>query len=235
MFPTWTYAKSDAGIYVNMFVGSRIGLENINGTDVEMVQSTEYPWNGKVKITVNPKARKNFTVFVRSPNRGVSKLYANAPEADGISSLTVNGAAARPMVRNGYAAIQREWKAGDTIEFTLPLKVQRVRAIEQVAADRGKVALRFGPLMYNIEKVDQDIAKTLAKDSPLTTKWRGDLLGGVMTINGSFDDGSPMLAIPNYARMNREAGPPPPPATFDDNGARPAPRPPVSSVWIKEG
>jgi len=40
----------------------------------------------------------------------------------------------------------------------------------------------------------------------LTAAWRGDLLGGVMVINGQWADGSPLIAIPNYARNNRGAG-----------------------------
>ncbi len=61
----------------------------------------------------------------------------------------------------------RDWKAGDRIELVLPMKVQRVRASERIAADRGRVALRYGPLVYNIEKVDQDIDKALAPDRRL--------------------------------------------------------------------
>ena len=38
-------------------------------------------------------------------------------------------------------------------------------------------------------------------------EWRPDLLGGVMVISGKWEDGSPMLAVPNFARMNR-VGPP---------------------------
>jgi DUF1680 family protein len=238
MVPTWTYAKSAEGVYVNMFVGSKITVQNAGGTDVEMVQATEYPWNGKVAITVNPKARKNFTVFVRSPNRAVSKLYASAPDADGILSLSVNGSPVHAMAKNGYVAIKREWKAGDKIELTVPMKVQRVRAVDQVAADHDKVALRYGPLMYNIEKADQDITKSLPKDAALAAEWKGDLLGGVMVIKGTFADGSPMMAIPNYTRMNREPAPPPAPVVAEAApvapGARPAPRPPVSAVWIRE-
>lgn len=236
MVPTWTYAKSAEGVYVNMFVGSRITVENAGGTDVEMVQATEYPWNGKIAITVNPKARKNFTVFVRSPNRAVSKLYASAPDANGISSLLVNGSPVRAEAKNGYVPIKREWKAGDKIELTVPMKVQRVRAVEQVAADHDKVALRYGPLMYNIEKTDQDITKSLPKDAALLAEWKGDLLGGVMVIKGKFMDGSPMMAIPNYTRMNREPAPPPEPpvAEAPPPGTRRVPRPPVSSVWIEE-
>jgi len=90
--------------------------------------------------------------------------------------------------------------------------------------------------VYNIEQVDQSIDKALRPDSPLTTEWRGDLLGGVMVINGRFDDGSPMVAIPNYARTNRdkelplEGALPPGP----DGAVRPADRPPTSIVWIRE-
>jgi len=238
MFPTWTYAKADDGVYVNMFVGSTITLENAGGTDIEMVQETDYPWSGKVAITVNPKTAKNFSVRVRVPNRGVSKLYPSAPDANGVVSLHVNGSAVKPAITNGYAVITRNWKAGDKIEVVLPMKVQRVHADERIVPDRGKVALRYGPLMYNIEQADgQEITKPLSPDTPLTTEWRGDLLGGVMAIKGKFADGSALTAVPNYARMNRGPAPPPPPARPAGVGRGPRqPDPaPTSVVWIREG
>jgi hypothetical protein len=142
------------------------------------------------------------------------------------------------VIEHGYAVIDRTWKAGDRIELELPMRVQRVRAIDRIEADRGKVALRYGPIMYNIEKVDvQDIGKVLQPDAPLSTEWRGDLLGGVVVIKGTFADGSPMLAIPNYARMNREPAPPAPPVPVPSGappGTRPAPPPVASVVWINE-
>jgi hypothetical protein len=67
--------------------------------------------------------------------------------------------------------------------------------------------LKYGPLIYNVETADeQNIAQPLS-DAPLNAEWRPDLLGGVMVITGKWQDGSPMTAIPNYARMNR-VGPP---------------------------
>ncbi len=237
MFPTWTYAKSSDGVYVNMYVGSTITLENVGGTDVEMVQQTDYPWNGKVAITVNPKTAKNLSLRLRVPNREVSPLYPAAPAANGIASLKVNGSAVKENIVNGYAVITRNWKAGDKIELVLPMTPQRVHADDRIVANRGKVALRYGPLMYSIEQVDQDIAKGLSPSEPLTTEWRAGLLGGVTVLKGKFADGSPMLAIPNYARMNRGPLPPPAPAATaaaTTGGARP-PRPaPTSVVWIKE-
>jgi hypothetical protein len=234
--PTWMYSKAPDGLYVNLFVGSTVKLDKINGVDVEMVQETNYPWDGKVKITLNPTAPKRFSVRVRVPNRDISVLYASTPKANGLKSLSVNGSALKPKIEQGYAVIDRTWKAGDKIELELPMTVQRVRAVERIEADRGKVALRYGPLVYNIEKKDiEDVAKVLAPDAPLTTEWRGDLLGGVVVIMGKFADGSPLLAIPNYARMNREPAPPPAPSgPVAAAGQRP-PRPPVvSMVWINE-
>ena len=236
--PTWMYSKGPDGIYVNLFVGSTLTVDNVAGTDVQMVQKTNYPWDGKVSITVNPTAAKRFAVRIRVPNRNVSELYTSTPEANGITSLAVNGAAMTPAIEHGYAVIDRTWKKGDRIEVELPMKVQRVRAIEKVEADRGKVALRYGPIVYNIEKVDvQDVARVLPPDAPLSTEWRGDLLGGVVAIKSTFADGSPMVAIPNYARMNREPAPPPAPAPVPSGapaGTRPPPPPVVSVVWINE-
>jgi DUF1680 family protein len=147
MIPTWAYVKSEDGIYVNLFIGSRINVEKVAGTDVEMVQKTDYPWNGDVSIIVNPKESRKFSVYVRVPNRTTSELYSAKPEVRGMASFAVNGKKGEPVIEKGYAVVTREWKAGDRIDLTLPLKPQVVKASEQVAADRGRVALRYGPLI----------------------------------------------------------------------------------------
>jgi len=234
MLPTWMYAKSADSLYVNLFIGSTATVEGFAGTDVQVIQVTDYPWNGAVSITINPKTQRNFKVRIRVPDRSVSALYASTPEADGITSISVNGAAVKPLIDKGYAVISRTWKAGDRIDLDLPLKAQRVRGVETVAATQGRVALRFGPLVYNIEQVDQDINQVLGPDSTLAAEWNGDLLGGVMVIKGIFAGGGKMTAIPNYVRNNR--GPVPDPAKIAPSagGGRPAPRPATSIVWIKE-
>lgn len=235
MFPTWSYAKSPDGVYVNMFVGSSITLENVGGTDVEMVQATNYPWEGKVSLTVNPADAKRFTLYVRAPNRSTSRLYRAVPEVRGLKSLAVNGRLVKVTVRNGYAVIGRTWKAGDRVEWEVPLAPQRLYGHEKIEATRGKVALRYGPLIYNIEQADQDITKALAPNAPIVAEWRQDFLGGVIVLKSQFTDGSPLLAVPNYVRMNRVAGlpyPPSPPPV--PPGQRRIPRPAQSIVWIRE-
>ncbi|MDR2883443.1 MAG: glycoside hydrolase family 127 protein [Alistipes sp.] len=222
MIPTWTYVTSPTGIYVNMFIGSTINVERAVGTDVEMVQKTDYPWSGRVSITVNPSEDKEFTLYVRVPDRKTSELYDSTPAVSGLLSLSVNGRTVEPVVDRGYAAIKRTWRKGDTVDFELPMEVQRVTADERIEADRGKVALRYGPMIYNFEEVDNGSAINEGSlgGGALRAEWDPSMMGGMMVIRGSWADGKPMTAIPNYARMNRN-----PPRD-------PAVRTPRSNVWV---
>lgn len=203
MVPTWTYAKSADGVYVNLYLGSTVTLENMADTDIELIQESDYPWSGKVGIVVNPKVSKRFTMRLRIPNRTTSKLYSAKPAVSGLVSLKVNGRPLKPAVERGYAVVTREWKTGDRIELELPLAVQTIKADSRVEATRGKMALRYGPLIYNAESVDQDLSKALSPVQKFVAQWRADLLGGVVVITGKYADGSAFQAVPNYARLNR--------------------------------
>jgi DUF1680 family protein len=203
LLPSWMYAKGPDSLYVNLFAGSTVAVGDVAGVNVEMVQATDYPWSGRVALTVNPAADREFTIQVRVPSRKTSSLYAATPECEGLTSLAVNGRALDPKVVNGYVALTRTWKAGDRIDLVLPLEVQRVKAGDQVVADRGRVALRYGPLIYSVESVDQDVDQVLSPTSPLSAKWAPGLLGGVVVIQGTFANGARLTAIPNYARGNR--------------------------------
>ena len=203
MVPTWTYLKGKDSLYVNLFIGSTIKVERVAGTDVEMVQRTDYPWSGKVSITVNPTVARKFSVCVRAPDRHTSALYLPAPEVRGLTSLAVNGTLIKPEIKNGYAVIRRQWRAGDRIDFEVPLEPERVTADDHIAADRGLVALRYGPLIYNVERADQPDLDLAIGPDPITAEWRGDLLQGVVVLKGKWQDGSSLLAVPNFARSNR--------------------------------
>lgn len=203
MLPSWMYTTASNAIYVNLFAGSTVDLEQVAGTRVQLIQTTEYPWKGDVAITVNPATPKRFALKVRVPNRQVSELYTNTPASGGLVALTVNGKAVTAAPEQGYVTITRKWQAGDKVAFQLPLAVQRVKANDRITPNAGRVALRYGPLIYNLESKDQNLDAVLPPNAPLTTEWKSDLLGGVLVIKGTFADGSPMLAIPNYSRLNR--------------------------------
>ena len=227
MIPTWTYVKDKTGLYINMFVGSRVHVGKVAGTGVEVVQKTDYPWSGSISITVNPKEAKTFSVYVRIPNRNTSRLYTESPVIRGVKRFAVNGQEEKPVIQKGYAVVTREWKAGDRIELELPMEPQRVVADRHIQDDVDSVALKYGPLVYNVEAADNKSIDQKLGDAPLRTEWRPDLLGGIMVISGKWADGSPLLAIPNYARMNRVG---PPPAYPREQELKSAPV--ESKVWI---
>jgi DUF1680 family protein len=222
MVPTWTYVKSENGIYVNMYIGSTIRVENVAGTNVEMIQKTDYPWNGKVRITVNPESSATFTVYVRVPDRKTSKLYTTVPEVKTLKALSVNGVDVPVKIVKGYAEIPGEWKKGDIIELEIPMEVQVITADERILADRGRVALRYGPMIYNVEKADQQDINERIGNTPFTAEWKPRMLGGIIAIRGTWADGSQLLAVPDFARLNR-------PVERAEGD-----RTPTSIVWIRK-
>jgi DUF1680 family protein len=136
-------------------------------------------------------------------------------------SLELNGKSVPIELAKGYAVFKRAWQAGDKVTLSLPMTPQRVVANKQVVADRGRVALLRGPLVYCVEGLDvaggQPRELVLTDDAPLETEFRGDLLGGVEVITGRGESlaskdkqpetgGVAFTAIPYYAWANRGKG-----------------------------
>ena len=188
-------------------------------------------------MTVNPKATKEFTIYVRVPNRTTSELYKPVPQVSGLKSLKVNGQSITPKIENGYAAIKRSWKKGDKIELVLPMEIQKIKADENIEADKGRIALRYGPLIYNVEAADQPNIEQSISKAPLSLEWRPQFLNGVMVIKGKWSDGTDLVAIPNYTRLNRTEPTDYPKAqvTQPAQANQPATKvSPSSIIWIKD-
>lgn len=225
--PGYVYAHKGSNVYVNLFVSGNAAIETSDNT-VTLTQETEYPWEGKVTIQVEPKQSQTFTVCVRIPgwarNEAVpSDLYSFEDSIKDEAKLEVNGKRISAPIERGYARIERQWEEGDTIELRLPMPVRRIIANEAVKADRGKVALQRGPLVYCLEGHDnegQALSLVIDDDAKLKTKHRADLLGGVTVITGKARaakrtvEGDVVLtskqsftAIPYYAWAHRGRSP----------------------------
>lgn len=202
--PRWTYARGPGALWVNHYLAAEMDAGPVSGTPVRVRQETNYPWDGRVVLTVEPRSAKQFALHLRLPAATAPALYPATPVGEVAPvSLRVNGAVQPVVARDGYVTVERLWQPGDTVELELPLPIERLRADERVGALQGLVALRRGPLVYTFESVDQPLDQALAADAPLRAEWRPELLGGVMAIVGEWADGSPLLAVPNYARLNR--------------------------------
>ncbi len=229
MLPTWMYAKDQDSLYVNLFVGSTVEIQDVAGTNVTIQQQTDYPWSGTVVLTVSPQTPTQLNIRIRVPQHDVSKLYTYTPDANGITSLSVNSQSVAPEIVNGYAVISRTWTKGDQIELKLPMDVQRVKGDERIEATRGRVALRRGPLIYAFEEVDQDPNRILDDSLELTQVWRSELLRGITTLEGKWTDGANLVAIPYYARNNRL-----PKTESGDNNRRGRRSGSLSRVWMRD-
>ena len=222
-FGSYVYAQDDGGIYVNLFVGGHTRVD-LKGRRVELSQATEYPWKGDVTISVKPDAEAEFPLHVRVPGWAreqpvPSDLYGYKDGAGRPYTLSVNGQPVKAELVRGYAVLTRRWKAGDTVQLSLPMPVRRIVSDERVAANRGRVALERGPIVYAVESVDNggDVFNiVLPDDAALSAKHRPDLLGGVTVITGRAvglypgDDGRTVvtrekdfLAVPYNVWSNR--------------------------------
>jgi DUF1680 family protein len=222
-FGDYVYAQGDDGIYVNLFVGGRTRFDR-NGRRVELSQATEYPWKGDVAIRVEPDAEAEFALHVRVPGWAreqpvPGELYRYQDGAGRPYALSVNGQPVKAEVVRGYAVLTRRWKAGDTVQLSLPMPVRRVVSDERVAANKGRVALERGPILYAVESIDNggDVFNIVLPDAAaLSAEHRPELLGGVTVITGRAlglypgDDGRTVvtrdqdfLAVPYNVWSNR--------------------------------
>jgi hypothetical protein len=188
-------------LYVSHFVDSEATIPAVGNTSLRIRQETEYPWKGEVALTLHPANPAAFTMKIRIPDRTESDLYCAEPDLDGRFAVRVNGEAQSPKIEHGYISLRQTWKDGDRIELSLPMDVQRVTCDERVVANRGRVALQRGPLVYSVEDVDlASPASTLVlkRDLLLKPVWKAEQLGGIMAIEGPG-----FAAVPNFVRLNR--------------------------------
>ncbi|MBY5477998.1 glycoside hydrolase family 127 protein [Rhizobium leguminosarum] len=141
---SYMYAVSDNEIAVHLYGESTARLKLANGAEVELEQTTNYPWDGAIAFTTKLGKPARFALSLRIPDW-----------ADG-ATLSVNGGMLdlNANLRDGYAWIDREWADGDRVALYLPLALRPQYANPKVRQDAGRVALMRGPLVYCVETTD---------------------------------------------------------------------------------
>lgn len=169
--PGMMYAHTDDDIYCTFYGGTSATIPLGRG-NVGIRQETGYPFDETVSLTVSPeKASQKFALHLRIPtwagDRFVpGKLYSYVNRQPGTWSLTVNGKPAKVKVDKGFAVIDRKWEKGDRVELHLPMGVMYSKAIDNVEADRGRLCITRGPLVYCAEAVDNASAPASYVISP---------------------------------------------------------------------
>ena len=213
----YVYSSARNAAWVHLYAGGQASLD-IGKQRVTLQQKTQYPWDGRVRITVRPEVPAEFTLALRIPGWSSG------------AKLTVNGRGVNlaDVTSKGYAKVKRLWSKGDRVELVLPMPVERIEAHPKVRQDRGCVALQRGPVVYCLEQVDNgpDLGGiVLPRNAKLTARKDARLFGGVGVITGKalrFDAGkwsdglyrpvasktrpAPIKAIPYFLWANRAEG-----------------------------
>lgn len=213
--PSYIYALEDDCIFANLFIGSFASIE-LQDTEVSLIQETNYPWSGDVKITISLTQMKEFTIAIRIPgwahNKPVpSDLYYYLTPNNLELSIKINDELIEFHIKNGFVRIQRTWKDNDTIELSIPMPIRRVLSNPKVKENIDKVAIERGPIVYCIESIDNEVKSIfnikLNDNTLLEEKLHSNLLNGIVIITGSIHNNDKNLEkihlIPYYAWANR--------------------------------
>jgi len=183
----YQYAAGKDGIWTHLYMAGKATVP-FGDKKVSIQQETNYPWSGDVKITLTPEAESVFTLHVRIPE------WAKGATAK-VNGETVDLGKAK----KGYAPISRTWKAGDTVQLSLPMEIRRLHSDPKVWADHGRVAIARGPVVYCLESNDNPVSVHQIVIPPVAelkaSDFKADDLGGIVRLTGkgtNAENGSPV-------------------------------------------
>ncbi|MGJ8584080.1 MAG: glycoside hydrolase family 127 protein [Marinosulfonomonas sp.] len=210
------FGSSDDEIAVHLYGGAETKLP-VAGGHVSLRETSNYPWDGAIKVELDPEGTSEFTLSLRIP------AWCEGATA------SVNGESIEVTPERGYLKIRRNWAKGDVVELNLPMVPERSYAHPDVRHDAGRVALRRGPLVYCLEQHDNEAPVNrirLPANAELSARFDPDLLGGIAVIEGpalaedgaawgnelyrkarAKDVSTTLTAVPYYIWCNRGSNP----------------------------
>ncbi len=173
----WAYSISDHGLVVNLYGGNELTTKLADGSPLKLTQSTDYPWEGDIMITLTECKDTPFEICLRIPEWAFG------------ATVTINNSLIKDGPKPGfYYKVLRKWKAGDEIKIDLPMEIQFLEGHPRIEEVRNQVAVKRGPIVYCVESPDlpdgTDILDVyISANEEFTIDHDPSLLGGITTIN----------------------------------------------------
>jgi DUF1680 family protein len=174
------FASSNAaGVQVHQYAPMEMDVQTPSKGHVALSVETDYPWQGRIHLTIKQTSGAAWQLGLRYPE------WCQA------ATLAVNGEKVKqPVKQKGYLVLEREWQVGDTVELDQAVEPMLVESNPRVASTRGCLAIQRGPVVYCLEDRDQPTPDNLLDmqidaSQPLQSRWRDDLLGGIMTVEAA--------------------------------------------------
>jgi len=155
----YMYSVGDDGLYINMYGGNTLSTKLKDGTSIRLEQTTNYPWDGKITITINEIRTKQTSIFLRIPG-----WCKNA-------GLKINGKTEATKL-NTCNQLKRSWKVGDKIELTLDMPATLIESNPLVEETKNQVTVKRGPVVYCLESADLPNQNVFDVVIPATIKLR---------------------------------------------------------------
>lgn len=141
----YIYSLSKDTLWVNLYGASELNTTWVEGDRIRVSQETQYPWNGKIVLTVREAPARSIALKLRIPG------WTDPGDA----TVAVNGQAAAGTPRPGrYFEVTRQWKAGDQVEVNFHLHPTLIEANPLVEETLDQTAVRYGPMIYCLESND---------------------------------------------------------------------------------
>lgn len=193
----YVYSEKENELLVNLFVGSETKL-SLAGTPVTVIQKTEYPFDGRVTITINPQSAVDGKIKIRIPDW--CKSY----------TATVNGKNVKSSnLEHGYLALNKKWNKGDVIALNFDMPVNVVESDPRIKTNDGRRAIQRGPIVYCVEQVDNkgvDLNNLVLSSKNKFTVVNGDgVLAGTKKLQTTAGKNK-ITFVPYYTWENREPG-----------------------------
>ncbi|WP_406626644.1 hypothetical protein [Portibacter marinus] len=217
------YASKSDQIFTSFYAGSSVVIPLEEG-NVYIEQKTAYPFDGLIDLMIKSEDELSFALNLRIPTWAGNQLvpgelyqYLNSREVK--PEISVNGKAVSFEVENGFAVIKRKWATGDKVTLNLNMHSRFNKAIDFIEANRGRLAVSRGPLVYCAEGVDHDfqlsdvMLKSEAEEISVESIGSGILKGiPSIKVKGTYrvdetDKEVGLQMIPYYSWNNRGNSP----------------------------
>ncbi|MCM1067336.1 MAG: glycoside hydrolase family 127 protein [Muribaculaceae bacterium] len=222
--PGYIYAVRGSELYVNLYIGNSATV-SVGGRKVALRQSGDYTGSGRVTVTIDSNKAGQFALKLRIPGRQLNSpvpgdLYSYSDGYTPAFTVSVNGEAIPHDISDGYLSINRRWRKGDTVELNFDMTPRCIAADPKVEADRGRVAVERGPLVYCAEWPDNDfdIQRAVISSNSTFAAAASAKIGGYTELStkarllGRDSEGLPrfddvnLTLIPYYAWAHRGEG-----------------------------
>ncbi|MEO5681643.1 MAG: beta-L-arabinofuranosidase domain-containing protein [Chitinophagaceae bacterium] len=150
-------ATPDNGLAVQFYTDGTITAKTGDGSEVSIIEKTQYPFEEEVNFSVVVPNQVNFPFYLRVPG------WCKNP------AVTVNGRKIKVLGKAGsYIVLSGSWKNGDKIKLALPMELE----LRQWTANKNSVSVNYGPLSFSLHIPETYKQKDSKETAIGDSKWQ---------------------------------------------------------------